>query len=288
MPDPHALNIARAVQREVTPNIVILFGSRATGKHHEDSDVDLLVISLDGPKIGSGAGRAASNYMNENPPFLDIDIVNMTLAEFQRNRRAKQHLAGQADHYGLTIDLERLDYGAEYEDDYPEHWPATRQRLENAAEWRREFNVMVDNNEWNQKLMGFSAEQAVENALRGLLSAHNDPTMFRHGPDRIWEHYVDTYHNPNDPETRELQDAVTSLLNHTTYENPESPTGYSNWLVRYAADYRYNIAPRPMERNEKVDLQDVVNNAIDRLAERIHKMGGTTEEDVFPRGAPWE
>ena len=181
-----------------------------------------------------------------------------------------------------------MDYGAEYEDDYPEHWPATRQRLENAAEWRREFNVMVENDEWNQKLMGFSAEQAVENALRGLLSAHNDPTMFRHGPDRIWEHYVDTYHNPNDPETRELQDAVTSLLNHTTYENPESPTGYSNWLVRYAADYRHNIAPRPMERNEKVDLQDVVNNAIDRLAERIHKMGGTTEEDVFPGGAPWE
>ena len=88
-PDQHALNIARVVQREVAPNIVILFGSRATGQHREDSDVDLLVVSLDGPQKGGSAGRAASAYMNENPPFLEVNIVNMTLAEFQRNRRGQ-------------------------------------------------------------------------------------------------------------------------------------------------------------------------------------------------------
>ena len=66
-PDQHALNIARVVQREVAPNIVILFGSRATGQHREDSDVDLLVVSLDGPQKGGSAGRAASAYMNEKP-----------------------------------------------------------------------------------------------------------------------------------------------------------------------------------------------------------------------------
>ena len=58
--------------------------------------------------------------MNENPPFLEVNIVNMTLAEFQRNRRAKQHLAGQADHYGVAIGMERMDYSTGYEDDYPE------------------------------------------------------------------------------------------------------------------------------------------------------------------------
>ena len=180
-PDQHALNIARAVQREVAPNIVILFGSRVTGQHRDDSDVDLLVVSLDGSKKGSSAGRAASTYMNKYPPFLEVNIVNMTLAEFQRNRRAKQHLAGQADHYGVAIGMERTNYGTEYEDAYPDHWPATRQRLENTGEWSKQFNDMVDENHWNQKLMGFSAQQEVENALRGLLSVHNDPTTFRHG-----------------------------------------------------------------------------------------------------------
>ena len=287
-PDQHALNIARVVQREVAPNIVILFGSRATGQHREDSDVDLLVVSLDGPQKGGSAGRAASAYMNENPPFLEVNIVNMTLAEFQRNRRAKQHLAGQADHYGVAIGMERMDYSTGYEDDYPEHWPATRQRLENTAEWSKQFNDMVAEDHWNQKLMGFSAQQQVENALRGLLSAHNDPTTFRHGLDGIWEYYVDTYHDRNDPETKELYESVTGLLDHTTYENPESPTGYSNWLVKYAADYRYNIAPRPMDRSEKAELQNMVNYAANRLVGRIHELSGTTEDEVFPDGAPWE
>ena len=40
-PDRHALNVARAVQEEVAPTMVILFGSRATGRHREHSDVDL-------------------------------------------------------------------------------------------------------------------------------------------------------------------------------------------------------------------------------------------------------
>ena len=147
-PDQPALNIGRVAQGEVAPNIVILFGSRTTRQYREDSDVDLLVVSLDGPKQGGSAGRAASAYMNENPPFPEVNIVNLTLAEFQRNRRGKQRLAGQADHYGVAIGMERMDYGAGYEDDYPERWPATRQRLENTAEWSRQCNDMVAETWW--------------------------------------------------------------------------------------------------------------------------------------------
>ena len=52
---------------------------------------------------------------------------------------------------------EKLNYGAEYEDEYPAHWPATRKRLENTAEWRRQFNETVDTDHWNQKDMGYFA-----------------------------------------------------------------------------------------------------------------------------------
>ena len=78
------------------------------------------------------------------------------------------------------------------------------------------------------------------------------------------------------------------MLDHTTYENPESPTGHSNWLVKYATDYRYNIAPRPMDRSEKIELQIMLNDATDRLVQRIHDLSGTTDDDIFPDGAPWE
>ena len=40
--DRHNLDIARAVQETVQPDVVILFGSRAAGDHREDSDVDPL------------------------------------------------------------------------------------------------------------------------------------------------------------------------------------------------------------------------------------------------------
>ena len=128
----------------------------------------------------------------------------------------------------------------------------------------------------------------MENALRGLLSAHNDPTAFRHGLGGIWEYYLDTYHDPDNPETTELYESVVRLLDHTTYEGPDSPTGYGNWLVKHAADYRYNIAPRPMDRSEKAALQTMINCATNRLVKWIHKLSGTTEYDAFPDGAPWE
>lgn len=162
------------------------------------------------------------------------------------------------------------------------------QRPENTAEWSKQFNDMVAEDHWNQKLMGFSAQQQVENALRGLLSAHNDPTMLRHGLGGIWEYYVDTYYDPDNPETRELYESVVRLLDHTTYEDSDSPTGYGNWLVKYAADYRYNIAPRAMDRSEKAALQAIVNGATNQLVKRIHELSGTNEDDVFPDGAPWE
>ena len=67
-PDGHALNIAHAVQRAVAPDTVLLFGSRATGKHRADSDVDILIIRPDPPQsAAAGAQRAAAAYMDTYP-----------------------------------------------------------------------------------------------------------------------------------------------------------------------------------------------------------------------------
>ena len=289
-PDGHALNIAHAVQQAVAPDTVLLFGSRATGKHRADSDVDILIIRPDPPQsAAAGAQRAAAAYMDEHPPRLEVNIVTMTLAEFQRCRRAKQHLAGQADHYGIVMNGANLHYAAAGADDrYPEHWPATRQRLENAAEWRQEYNDMVAGEHWNQKLMGLTAQQTVENALRGLLSAHNDPALFRHDLNRIWEHYLANHHNPADPNAAPLYAAVTRLLDHTTYESGEPPGGYRNWLTQYAVDYRYHRTPRPMNRSEQLELHELVNHAVQGLIDRIHQLSGASDADLFPDSIPWE
>lgn len=148
LPDQHVLNIAhipRAIRQKVTPDTVVLFGFRATGQHRPDSDVDILVIKPDQDPGFGAAWAAARNFMAAPPPELEVTIVVMTMSEFQRNRRARQHLAGQADRYGVVRSDVKLNHAAHYDDDYPEHWEATRQRLENAAEWSKEFNDMVDN-----------------------------------------------------------------------------------------------------------------------------------------------
>ena len=107
----------------------------------------------------------------------------------------------------------RTDHYEDYRDEYPMHWPATQRRLENAAEWSKQFNDMVDENSWNQKLLGFSAQQGVENALRGIISAYNDPTIFRHDLNRIWNHYLENYHDHTDPQAQNCAKPSTTCSN---------------------------------------------------------------------------
>ena len=287
-PDSHAIKIAQAIQEAITPNMVILHGSRARGDHRPDSDLDLLIVSVPEADQNTSVGQAAEAYARSNPPTLDLDVVSIPLEDFQRFRHAKQHIAGQADHWGIYMSDCRMNCNHEYHDEYPLHWPATQRRLENTAEWSKQFNDMVDENSWNQKLLGFSAQQAVENAMRGILSAHNDPAIFRHDLNRIWNHYLENHHDHAEPQAQELRQAVDHLLQHTTYTDPNSPTGYGNWLIDYATEYRYNRDPRPMGQDQKLELRDLVNEVVDRLADMTHHTSGTSEADIFPDGKPWE
>ena len=268
--------------------MVILHGSRARGDHRPDSDLDLLIVSVPEADQNASAGQAAEAYMRSNPPTLDLDVVSIPIEDFQRLRHAKQHIAGQADHWGTYISDYRMGYHDDYRNEYPMHWPATQRRLENAAEWSKQFNDMVDENSWNQKLLEFSAQQGVENALRSIISAYNDPTIFRHDLNRIWNHYLENHHDHADPQAQELRQAVDDLLQYTTYTDPNSPTGYGNWLIDYATEYRYNRDPRPMNQDQKVELRVLVKEATDRLADMTHQISGTSEADIFPDGKPWE
>ena len=91
-PDPHALATARAVQETVNPDTVILFGSRARGDYQPQSDLDLLLVGNDSPP--GEAERTARQYMRENPPEMEVEVIRLSRDEFTRAWRAKQHIAG--------------------------------------------------------------------------------------------------------------------------------------------------------------------------------------------------
>ena len=82
-PDPHAIKIAQAIQKAVAPSMVILHGSRASGDHRPDSDLDLLIVSVPGADQNASAGQAAEEYMRSNPPTLDHDVVSIPMEDFQ-------------------------------------------------------------------------------------------------------------------------------------------------------------------------------------------------------------
>ena len=88
---------------------------------------------------------------------------------------------------GLVMSGEELEHRQGCEDGYPDHWPATINRIQNAEVWLRNYNEMVDANHWHQAMMGMAAQQAVENALKGVLSVHNAATGYSHQLLDTWQ-----------------------------------------------------------------------------------------------------
>ena len=296
-PDPRGLAIARAAQEEVTPDTVILFGSRAAGDHRENSDVDLLVVTR-GSRHQSAAMKAhhaARSYMEANPPMLGLTVIGMTQQDFNLHRKANQHIAGQAANHGVIMNGEKLNYSSDYNPGYPAHWPATRQRAETAHEFHHRFNLLVDERSWDQKMLGFYAQQTLENALKGWLSTFNDPRRFGHEIELLWpalEHLEldqEAHTGQYDPAFHQAADAVTQLIRHTTFQDPQNPQRTGNWLSNYAAICRYGSTSHHMSQDERLALRHLVNQVFDKLIQRIHFRSGTTEENLFPEGQkPWE
>ena len=289
-PGPHALNIARAVQEEIAPAMVILFGSRATGKHYEHSDVDLLVVTQEDnhPSARIRASLAAKDYLKANPPRLEVNVISMTRHYFNCCRRANQHVAGQAAHYGVIMNGERLDYQSSYEDDYPTHWPETRQRIQKAEEYNHHFNEVVGETHWHQEMIGFMAQQAIENAIKGWLSTYNDNRTYGHDLTELWED-VAKMEDWSNPELDRLYKSMSELFNHIKYEDPNRPSKQCDWLTNYSVIYCYAGTSHHMNQNERLELREKVNNAVASMIERIHDKSGTTDSDVYPEGIkPWE
>ena len=85
-PDPTGLQIARGVQDANAPATVILYGSRAAGDHHSNSDVDLLIIAEDQQAAGS-ATTAVNRWLDSAKPPVDVNFRTMTKEEFLRRPR---------------------------------------------------------------------------------------------------------------------------------------------------------------------------------------------------------
>ena len=281
-PDQTALEVARAVQSEMAPDTVILFGSRARGDHRPNSDVDLLIISEAGPAVGRGlATRVAREYFRDNPPRLRVDVVTMDARTFNYCRRAKNHVAAQALRDGVLMSNDNLDLSGSSEDGYPDSWPDVKERLQAAYRHMRAFHRLVDFDGSDQEIYGFHAQQAVENAIKAWLSAarleYRAVNDLREVADQILA-------DPTEAGTLAAAQ-LRLLIDYTSFPNAGRAGGPDNWLTLYAVSYRYSGTAFRMDDVDRNSFRAEINLAVRTFINRAYELTGTNEADVA-RGQP--
>ena len=260
--DPRAKAVAEAVYDAVHPVAVILFGSRARGDYREDSDVDLLVITadeVDGAEWRSGyvdACKAAHEKAETVYGFLmGVDVVSMPESKFADCRRAKNHVAGQAVRDGVIVSQQPLPG----EGQQPTNWPDIRTRFIAATRNENDLLVNIESGAASQEIIGFLAQQAIENALKAWISALDD-----------------SYGR-----THDLGDLAAIIRRHPS--ELDTPAGEALfWLTSYAVEYRYDGARVKLE--DLHGLLERVNDLVDGIAARIRELTGSDP----PRWTPLE
>lgn len=96
--------MSRRIAREIQPERIILFGSRARGTAAPDADVDLLIITREdyGPHRSRRQAMARLWRLLADVP-VSKDIVLYSLAEVEQWRTAKNHLIARALEEGKVL-----------------------------------------------------------------------------------------------------------------------------------------------------------------------------------------
>ena len=172
--DSKALAVGQAVLRDTAAEDLILFGSRARGDYHKDSDVDLLLIHPNRQndeirhKAYCAADAAAKTLYGK---FVPVDFVWFTPEEFNRMRRSVNSVAAIAAEEGITMDGQPA--GDEYpndDDDYSSEWTVTDQRCYHTKAHLRTLRAVIDSR-GARIMVGQQAHQTLEHAMKALISA---------------------------------------------------------------------------------------------------------------------
>ena len=246
LPDLRACAVARAVGDAAHPHTVILFGSRARGDFTPDSDIDLLIITgtrnVSHEEYQRNSAAAHQKAREVYGHSIDVDLVHLAEEDFHHCRRARNHVAGQAVRDGFDVNGEKVTY----DNPDPTNWPDIGQRIINAE---RELRVLEDLVEANsaREAIGFHAQQAIENALKGWVSALDDD-----------------YRN-----THDLADLAAIVRRHPE-ENDTTAGERLAWLTDYAVIYRYQGAQVQMD--DIFELFFAVTETVEAIIARIHAL----------------
>jgi predicted nucleotidyltransferase len=93
-------DLVRRIAERFSPDKIILFGSRARGDAHPDSDIDLLVLFSE---VADPNKRAAELYASLADFTRPMDIVVSTSARFERYRNVVNTVYWPASREGKVL-----------------------------------------------------------------------------------------------------------------------------------------------------------------------------------------
>ena len=256
--DPKAVEVARAVYEAMRPESVILFGSRARGDYREDSDIDLMVIcdgdmsNEDYMKAQSAATRTVRNVYRRRH---GVDLLPMDKREYLRCRGGINHVAAQAARDGVDMNGDKEEYEPDAEQNFD--WEDVRQRVINADRNLGDVGAMVASGV-SQEAIGFHAQQALENILKGWISAVGE-----------------SYENTHDLDT------LMGIIRDIPGERDTPASEELGWLTRYAVRYGYTGAVIEME--DPAELHRLIAGTVAAIEDRIKELTGVAELPRYTR-----
>ena len=270
VPDPVALAIAREMQEQLQPAEVILLGSRATGEHRPDSDVDLMAVCPD-EETAKEADQTLRQLLEGKYEIPVVNVTTITKHEFRRTAPLAQSQAGQAARHGVTPDGKELRYRPEREPETEEILQATTFWLTLAEANLDAFTIFPESRRLTQShLPAFEAQQALERAFKGLLTATNDGARFRRDAALMWRHTEST----RPVADRNGAKAMEDLLSATA-----EPDGQGCTLNRFSEAYRRgDIVPDPTDAERGTIGRHLVPAVNTLIAEALARSGATRED----------
>ena len=249
--DPKAVAVARAVYEAVRPESVILFGSRARGDYRPDSDIDLLIISdvlsRDVRMKAQDAAMEAAQHIYGD--YFGADLVWMPREKYMECRVGINHLAAQAARDGVDMNGEKEEYEPDSESAFD--WADIRQRVINTDRELITLDALIAATA-PQEAIGFHAQQALENILKGWISAFG-------------AEYGNTHDLGN----------LIGIIRSDSHEYDTLAGEELAWLTEYAVEYRYEGARLVMD--EPMELYFALDRIVSAIEERIKALTGVEE-----------
>ena len=177
--DDRARQVAGAVQEATGAATCLLFGSRARGDHHPQSDIDLLVVHPDIAGLDPACRAAARQAVRRlYGTHLNTDVVVLSSRLFAIVRHGRNHVAAAAVREGITPTgchyhppsgeppMEPSSRETQRLETMERAWHAVEQRAALQA-YRRNFPPGT-----HGLLFGRAAQQVLEHAIKALIAAH--------------------------------------------------------------------------------------------------------------------